>query len=115
MTRMAGSVAQRWWSVLRYHRPSQLALRLVSRAERKRLQLTRGGKYARREFPIPEIRVNAAWKELVDKKLAERTSAAERAALAAAGRFRFLNQTQFLPRPINWDLKDQPGLSHLWR
>ena len=39
--------AARWWYVLRYHRTSQLAMRLVSMARRRLIRLTGGRRYAR--------------------------------------------------------------------
>lgn len=109
--------ASRWWYVVRYYRPSQLAWRLITLARKRLHRLTRGRRYARPPAVLPKLRENPGFEQVSQFRLAIRRAAdsADKAAEVLAGRFRFLNEARALPDPIDWRLESSPEASQLWR
>jgi uncharacterized heparinase superfamily protein len=109
--------AGRWWYILRYHRPSQLAMRLVRMME-TRSRRTHWERCCQRAFAEkPAIRTNAGLIELARHKLQEHASpeSRRRAERVLQGYFEFLHQELRLPDPVDWRLSAYPGTAHLWR
>ncbi|MCZ6771593.1 MAG: alginate lyase family protein [Proteobacteria bacterium] len=109
--------AARWWYVVRYHRTSQLAMRIVSLARRKSIRMGRGRRYLRPPKVAPKPRGDLAFASLARRKLAERglRSCALSTHDLLQGRYRFLNIERTLPDPIDWRLECWPEAPHLWR
>jgi len=109
--------AFRWWYILRYHRPSQLVMRLVRTAE-IRLTHKRWAQRCSRPLDVmPSIRDNPELTALSRRKLQERfgSETSQRAERIAAGRYEFLHQEHTMPGPVDWRLAAWPGVAHLWR
>ncbi|MBN2473998.1 MAG: alginate lyase family protein [Pirellulales bacterium] len=107
----------RWWYVLRYHRKSQLAMRLVTIGRRRLLRWNGGRRYRRSPRIVGRRPVIPAFERLLRAKLA--SSCAEgstaRASSVLQGNFEFLNQPRELPDPVDWRLESWPEAPHLWR
>jgi uncharacterized heparinase superfamily protein len=106
----------RCWYVLRYHRPSQLAMRLVRLARTRLARLLPGRCSARTPSPLPEPRDDGTFLELLKARLAARPDdeAAQRARQILEGRFRFLHDERTLSDPVDWRPAGE-GVSRLWR
>jgi uncharacterized heparinase superfamily protein len=109
--------AARWWAVLRYHRKSQLAGRLVSLARKRWSSLSVGRRDIERPRSTPTLRGNGAFPALLHRKLAARRARGSSDAVSAIldGRFTFLHETRELPDPVDWRLAGFPEVTHLWR
>jgi len=107
----------RWWYVMRYYRPSQLAWRLITLTRKRLHRFTRGRRYARLPAVLPGLRENAGFQQVSRFRLAvhRANGSADKAAEILAGRFRFLNEARALPDPIDWRLESRPEASQLWR
>ena len=120
--RVPGSVAwtrtaARWWYVLRYHRTSQLVMRLVSMARRRLIRVTGARRYARPPNVVLKPRAGDGLEAAARQGLIERRgeSSASNARAILEGRFRFLNVERDLPDPVDWRLEYWPQAAHLWR
>lgn len=98
--------------VLWYHRPSQLALRLVSLARRRLMPLTGVRRHARVPGVDLRPRVDAGIRRMAERRLEASGSGTE---ALLAGRYRLLNVERALPDPIDWRLECWPDAPHLWR
>ncbi len=109
--------ASRWWSVLRYYRVSQMAMRLVSTGRRWSVRLTGARRYCRPYTNGLKLRHNPSLRRLAGRKLAERRGdgAAENAAKILRGRYRFLNEERTFVDGVDWRLSDWPQVARLWR
>lgn len=109
--------AARWWYVVRYHRKSQLAARLMGLGRRRVLRLSGGRRYARPPQTLPGPRPGADVRRLLDWKLAVRRArdASAKARAVSRGEYCFLNQSRRLPDPVDWRLEGWPNAPHLWR
>ena len=109
--------AARWWAVLRYHRKSQLAMRLVSLARHRWTCLSGGPRYLRVPSSTPTIRDNPAFHALLDRKLAARRArgSSDAATGILEGHFSFLHETRRLPDPVDWQLAGSSEATPLWR
>lgn len=109
--------ADRWWHILRYHRPSQLAMRLVRVVETRTRRKHWDRCYQRSLTEKPAIRTNAELIELSRRKLQEHASPAScrRAERVLEGCFEFLHQELRLADPVDWRLNAHPSVAHLWR
>ena len=107
----------RWWSILRYHRTSQLVMRLVSMARRRLLRITKGTGYMRLADTAPDCRGNPAWPLLIKRRLEVRQANGHMRTTEdiAQGRYVFLNEERRLHCPVDWRLESWPEASHLWR
>jgi len=117
--RAAPAVAQAcacWWYVLRYHRPSQLARRLLSRARRP-LERPIWRKRCARPAPASlTLRSDDSLARLAMRELAFRRATGLSAADALLqGQFQFLHLQRNLPSPVDWRLNTWPDTPHLWR
>lgn len=108
---------ERWWYVLRYHRPSQLAMRLIRLAEARSTHVPWRRRSADPLAAIPTLRPNADLEALSRRKLALHggARASLRARQVLEGRYVFLNEERCLPDPIDWRLESWPEVSQLWR
>jgi uncharacterized heparinase superfamily protein len=107
----------RWWCVLRYYRPRQLALRLLrlaqDRAMRKSWQRCLSGQIRqpavlREPSGVPSIaRRKLSWREGRQASLA--------AGRILEDRYGFLHEERHLPGPVDWRLESWPDAPHLWR
>ena len=111
------SKALRWWYIIRYHRTSQLVMRLVGLLRRKVTGMTGGRRYERPPESVPKLRDNPNLASLARCKASDcpAKSSASNARDILEGRYRFLNAECQLPEPIDWRLEDRPDVSHLWR
>jgi hypothetical protein len=110
---------ERWWWIVRCHRPGQLvgrAARLSGRWAGREL----GGWIGKRHEPTviapPRVREGTTLVDLLERKLADRSSdeSTDQARRIATGRFCFLHQELVLGHPF--DPKETAGrVSHLWR
>ncbi len=109
--------AARWWHVLRYHRPSQLAMRLASVAHVRFGRSLWNRRLQRPSTAIPRIRNHAGLASLAQQELAARRGEPSRAAAhrVLTGRYCFLQHELALPDPVDWRLESAPKTSHLWR
>jgi hypothetical protein len=110
-------IAARWMALLRYHKPTQLIRRLVSRGRKSWLRANGGGRFARAPHPLPEIRGAPALRGWLDRKLETRADPGSdaRAAEIVAGCFRFLGESRLLAFPIDWRLAGHGDVDPLWR
>ncbi len=108
--------AARWWHILRYHRKSQLARRLLNVARRRRRRLGLSRRYLRPPPTLPTRRSNDAFGRLVHRRVGATGGDSPRHAEDVLhGRFSFIGQERELPDPIDWRLDSWPEASHLWR
>lgn len=114
---MSRRSVMRYWHLLRYHRPSQFALRAVSQVRRWLLRKTRGGQFVHPLVKLPEMRPTPQLQLVADRRLSNQRShrALARAEAVRAGRFCFLNRELCLPDPVDWRLSDHPDVDALWR
>jgi uncharacterized heparinase superfamily protein len=104
-------------SLLRYHRPSQLFRRAISRGRSWLLKQTRGGRFASLPAVCPTRRAGVSLDRLLQRKLGNRRTPGDpgRASRVLAGRFTFLNEERLLPPPIDWRLSEFTAVDQLWR
>lgn len=109
--------ATRWWYVLRYHRPSQLAMRLVRRAETRLTRKRWGTRCSQRLDNMPLVRRNPGLAALSRRKLQDRTvpEASQRARRILEGCYEFLHREHVMPGRVDWRLATWPEAAHLWR
>jgi len=109
--------ASRWWYVLRYHRWSQLTMRVILRGRIKLLGLTGARRYTHPSAPIPAVRSGTGFEAIAQWKLAQRppeTSSSIAEGIARGG-YRFLNRERNLPEPVDWRLEQCGDVADLWR
>lgn len=106
----------RWWYVVKYHRPSQLARRLLGRARRP-VELPIWRKRCARPAPSSlTVRSDDSLVCLAMRKLAFRRMAGPSTADALfQGQFQFLHIQRNLSSPVDWRLDNWPDAPHLWR
>ena len=107
----------RWLYLLRYHRPSQLLLRLRNVVRQRLLKKFAAPKYSLERLPEATLRNNPAFANILSSKLDEHRlhGAQQSAERIIAGDFCFLKQTLTFPASIPWRLEKQPQVDALWR
>lgn len=108
---------ERWWYVLRYHRPEQLARRAQTILRRWWDGRTAGGLRGWNPPSDLSLRDRADFRPLLVYRLAERRrlGAESRAAGLRQGRIALLNEERAFGDAIDWRLESWPQASHLWR
>jgi uncharacterized heparinase superfamily protein len=109
--------ATRWWCVMRYHRPSQLAMRFVRVIEKRSRRRRWWSHCGERLGGIPAVRNNPDLAALARRKFHDRAgqAASQRAEQIREGRYEFLHREHSLPDPVDWRLESHSGTAHLWR
>lgn len=106
----------RWWYVVKYHRWSQLARRLLERARRPTDRLIWARHCAKPAPSSLALRSDDSLARLAMRKVAFRRAAGlAHADALLQGQFQFLNVSRHLSSPVNWRLDDWPDAPHLWR
>ena len=107
--------AARGWYILRYHRPSQLAARLLSIVRRRYEAACGAGRDAPAPASLPTVRHHAGLERIARARLESRAAEAAAADRLLEGRYCFLHVERELPDPIDWRLECWPDAPHLWR
>ncbi|MGE4341147.1 MAG: hypothetical protein AB7E55_35150, partial [Pigmentiphaga sp.] len=102
---------------MRYHRPSQLAMRFVRVIEKRSRRRRWWSHCGERLGGIPAVRNNPDLAALSRRKLHDRAgeAASQRAERIREGRYEFLHREHSLPDPVDWRLESHSGTAHLWR
>jgi len=108
--------AERWWYILRYHKKTQIARRILKTGKQLAMRVT-GMQPFLSAAPQIYLRDCVDFRLLLNRKIQHRTAALHSSRIneLMEGRFCFLNHTVELPDPINWRVAIRQEVSHLWR
>ncbi|MDP7302352.1 MAG: hypothetical protein QGG09_04580, partial [Pirellulaceae bacterium] len=101
----------RWWYVLRYHRPSQLAMRAIARLRRRARAFGLG---LPKTPPSLVKRETNALDNMLGRRLAERPLQAHRYQ-RARHRVCVLNREHVFGDSIDWSCQRVPDVTRLWK
>ena len=101
----------RWWYVLRYHRPSQLAMRAIARLRRRARAFGLG---LPKTPPSLVKRETNALDNMLGRRLAERPLQAHRYQ-RAGHRVCVLNREHVFGDSIDWSCQRVPDVTRLWK
>lgn len=106
--------ADRYWQLLRFHRPAQLWNRLTTRLGRSWFSCIRARSYANIAPPLPVADL-AVFDRLTQARRAGLPQGMPSTTIWTRGEFSFLGHRCSLGSPVDWTLANHPTVDHLWR
>ena len=112
-SKIARRPINRLLSIVRYHRPQQLANRLIARCRKKILIATKGKKYNQPPPDNTQLLLDRfETRELLARYSSETVSA--QTGFPSQGKLTLLNEPQTVGNPIDWRCSEL-DVTHLWR